>query len=205
MLVLGGVISSIVITGCAQGNSYKDANNSSPDITIPLPVSTSEPTVESLRFASTRVTPPTRTIAPTVTQALSPISDTESITNPTQTPEPIAVLTPTPAHAQQTEPVQTPVPTPARPDVSGYLLMVNGAYAPPNEVSIRIDNGHIMVSPMTNEDGSYPIGTEVTLGYYPDRSSDVASWTGVDNVEGAIAKIIMNKDRRLKKDLKQWV
>ena len=54
-----------------------------------------------------------------------------------------------------------------------------------------------MVSPIANEDGSYPFGTEVTLGYYPDRSGDVASWTGVDSVRGEIAKLIMDRDREV--------
>ena len=54
-----------------------------------------------------------------------------------------------------------------------------------------------MVSPMTNEDGSYPRGTEVTLGYYPDNPAGVASWNGVDRSVGSIATVFMDKDREV--------
>ena len=75
--------------------------------------------------------------------------------------------------------------------------MVNGAYAVPNEVSIRIKNGYIMVSPMTNEDSSYSKGTEVTLGYYPDKPTGIVSWSGVDSSVGTIAKVSMDRDREV--------
>ena len=75
--------------------------------------------------------------------------------------------------------------------------MINGVYVLPNEVSTPIRNGHIMVHPLTNEDGSYPKGTEVTLGYYPDNSSDLVSWSGVNTREGPIAKVFMDKDREI--------
>ena len=91
----------------------------------------------------------------------------------------------------------TPVPTPARPDVSGYLLRINGAYVRPGEVSVRIENGYIVVNPMTGEDGSYPKRAGVTLGYYPDDAAAGVSWSGVDSSEGTIAEVSMDGDREV--------
>ena len=102
-----------------------------------------------------------------------------NISLPTPTPKPAITVTPYPSSTLYPIPtapaIPTVAPTPTRPNVSGYLLIINEAYVLPNEVSIPISNGHIMVSPMTNEDGSYPRGTEVTLGYYPDNPAGVAS------------------------------
>ena len=94
-------------------------------------------------------------------------------------------------------PTATPVPTPARPEVSGYLLKLNGTYVQDGYVSFQIEGGYILVHPMTGEDGSYPLRTEVTLSYYPNNPTDGVSWAGVDSSDGAIAKVLMNKDREV--------
>jgi hypothetical protein len=85
----------------------------------------------------------------------------------------------------------------SRPDVSGYLLKINGEYIKPEHVSVQIENGHIMVYPMTGEDGSYPTRTKVTLGYYPDNRLAEISWSGVDTVDKGVAVISMDRDREV--------
>ena len=111
------------------------------------------------------------------------------------TPTPIATVVP----ATPTPIVPTPTATPVvvRPNVAGYLLKINGSYVRPGHVSIAIDNGYIMVDPMTGKDGSYPKRTEVTLGYYPDNATDVVSWSGVDTGEGSIAQVFLDRDREV--------
>ena len=50
---------------------------------------------------------------------------------------------------------------------------------------------------MTGEDGSYPTGSKVTLGYYPNNQLAEISWSGVDKVNEKTAVISMNKDREV--------
>jgi hypothetical protein len=76
-------------------------------------------------------------------------------------------------------------------------LKINGTYVQPGHVSILIENGHIMVHPMTGEDGSYPKGTEVTLGYYPNNAAAGVSWSGVDIWRGGISVVYMDRDREV--------
>ena len=76
-------------------------------------------------------------------------------------------------------------------------MRINGSYVRPGEVSVRIENGYIMVNPMTGEDGSYPKRAGVTLGYYPDNAAAGVSWSGVDSSEGTIAEVSMDGDREV--------
>ena len=197
LVVFSALITSIAITGCLHEDADTSNDSSSSVLATKLPVSTNSPAVESPTPSATTVSHPTQTIAPTVMELMTQTPYPTSTPYPTAIPTGVAVFTPTPTPVKPAEPAPTPVPTPVRPAVSGYLLMVNGTYTLPNEVSIPIENGYVMVSPIANEDGSYPFGTEVTLGYYPDRSGDVASWTGVDSVRGEIAKLIMDRDREV--------
>jgi len=195
LILLCALIASIAIVGCIQRNAYNSNNSAAPSLAPNPPVAASKPISKSPKSTATKVTDPTLTIAPTTPKQVPHTPYRTSAPNPT--PTPIEVFTPTIAPTDAPTPALGLEPTPSRPAVSGYLLMVNGAYAVPNEVSIRIKNGYIMVSPMTNEDSSYSKGTEVTLGYYPDKPAGIVSWSGVDSSVGSIAKVSMDRDREV--------
>jgi hypothetical protein len=50
---------------------------------------------------------------------------------------------------------------------------------------------------MTGEDGSYPKGTKVTLGYYPNNAAAGVSWSGIDILRGDISVVYMDRDREV--------
>jgi len=54
-----------------------------------------------------------------------------------------------------------------------------------------------MVHPMTGEDGSYPKGTKVTLGYYPNNAAAGVSWSGIDILKGDVSVVYMDRDREV--------
>ena len=84
-----------------------------------------------------------------------------------------------------------------RPDVSGVLLTINGQRVIQNQVAVPIENGYVMVHPMTDADGSYPRRSQVTLGYYPNVAGTQGYWSGVDIVSGSIAEIMMDRDKEV--------
>ncbi len=210
-------IACIFLFGCGQNDSYSSSADSiSLAPTKPL-VATSVPAVESERITHTETPGPTGTNTPisvpeptqlphisstplpTYTPVASHaiISPTVIVTTPTVIPPTAIVPTPAIIAVTTTAPTPTVMPTPTRPKVSGYLLKINGSYVRPNQVSIAIDNGYVMIHPMTSKDGSYSTRTEVTLGYYPSNAAGVVSWSGVDTDKGHIAEVFMNKDREI--------
>ena len=76
-------------------------------------------------------------------------------------------------------------------------MTINGQIVVPDQTAVPIDDGYVMVHPMTESDGSYTRSTEVTLGYYPNVPETQGVWSGVDSISGQIAEIVMNKDREV--------
>ena len=185
LILFLGLLACIVFVACDQqeGRPNRWAVAEQRVINTPTPTETSRPLSTTL---------PTE----------RPVSDhpqATSISLPTTTPYPTSTPYPTP------RPYFTPVPLPTsvpqkphpRPKVSGFLLKINGKYVKSEHVSVQVENGHIMVHPMTGEDGSYPTGSKVTLGYYPNNQLAEISWSGVDKVNEKTAVISMDRDREV--------
>ena len=89
------------------------------------------------------------------------------------------------------------MPTPARPDVSGYLLRINGEYMEARTSCMEVAGGRVCAFPMTGEDGSYARRTEVTLGAFPEEDGNEILWSGTDTEVGSIATLRMDRDREV--------
>ena len=89
------------------------------------------------------------------------------------------------------------MPTPARPDVAGYLLSVNGEYMKARTACVEVTGGKVCAYPMTNADGSYARRTEVTLGAFPEEDGYEVTWEGTDSAVGTIATLRMIRDQEV--------
>ena len=205
LIISMGLIACITISGCGQnGPSSNSLESTLAPLTKPQDTA-SEPVVEIEKISPTQIPGPTSIVTPTRGPSPTQLPHTSSTVQPTSTPVstptvmPTTAIVPIPTINPATATVLTlnVMPTPTRPKVSGYLLKINGTYVRPNRVSFAIDNGYIMVHPMTGEDGSYPTRTEVILGYYPNNAAGSVSWSGVDADKGPIAEVFMNKDREV--------
>ena len=67
----------------------------------------------------------------------------------------------------------------------------------PDQAAVRVENGYVMVHPMTGSDGSYTQGTQVTLGFYPDVAGHSVTWEGVDTAASSISKLEVISDREV--------
>jgi outer membrane biosynthesis protein TonB len=153
---------------------------------LPAPAETPTPTAAPIPTSTPTVAPtPSHTPAPTAVLAVTPVPTV----TPTPTLAPTAVPTPTPA--------PTAVPVPVRPEVSGYLLRINGEYMEARTACMEVTGGRVCAFPMTGEDGSYARRTEVTLGAFPAQDGNEIIWDGTDTAVGSIATLRMNRDRRV--------
>ncbi|PKB66485.1 MAG: hypothetical protein BZY81_07020 [SAR202 cluster bacterium Io17-Chloro-G4] len=154
--------------------------------TLVTPQLVPEPTAAP---APTQLSTATPTPLPTPTPVPTPVPAATAV--PAPTPIPTATPTPEPTVA----PAPTAIPTPARPRVDGFLLRINGVTVPARTACMRTSGGEVCVFPMTDSDGSYARGMEVTIGAFPDRANYQVTWGGTDSFDGTIATLILTRDR----------